>query len=211
MATVVSQTEQRVVLYDVSWATYELLLADHLDSSSPHFTYDEGTLEIVKPSMEHEETNRSIATLVELVAEEWEIDLMNLGSTTCKREDLKRGFEPDTCFYFQNAKRIRGKDEIDLHIDPPPDLVIEIDITSGSVDKLPIYAAFGVSEVWRYSSKLFMIFKLDADRYIKINESLALPGLIGDVIYGFIQANRKLKRLAWMKRIHEWARDHRPS
>jgi hypothetical protein len=98
-----------------------------------------------------------------------------------------------------------------LHIDPPPDLVIEIDIISGSVDKLPIYAAFGVSEVWCYSGKLFMIFKLDAGRYIQINESLALPGLIGDVIYGFIQANRRFQRLAWMKRIHEWARGHQPS
>jgi hypothetical protein len=109
MATVVSQTEQRVVLYDVSWATYELLLADHLDSSSPHFTYDEGTLEIVKPSMEHEETNRSIATLVELVAEEWEIDLMNLGSTTFKREDLKRGFERIPVFTFRMLNGFAAK------------------------------------------------------------------------------------------------------
>jgi Uma2 family endonuclease len=161
--------------------------------------------------MEHEETNRSIATLVELVAEEWEIDLMNLGSTTFEREDLKLGFEPDTCFYFQNAERIRGKDEIDLHIDLPPDLVIEIDITSRSVDKLSIYAAFGVSEVWRYSGKLFMIFKLDAGRYIQINESLALPGLTGAIIVGFIEDSQTLKRLDWMKRIREWAHDHRPS
>jgi Uma2 family endonuclease len=93
MATAVSQMEQRVVLHEVSWITYEHLLADHLDYSSPRFTYDEGTLEIMSPSTEHEEINQAIAMLVELIAGEWRSDLRNLGSTTFKREDLKRGFE----------------------------------------------------------------------------------------------------------------------
>src|SRR5947209_11200471 len=168
MATAVSQTEQRVVLYDVSWATYEHLLADHLDCSSPHFTYDRGTLEIMSPSLDHEETNRSIATLIEVLAEEWEIDLRNLGSTTFKRKDLKCGFEPDSCFYIQNVESVRGKRKIDLVTDPPPDLVIEIDITSGSIHKLPIYAALGIPEVWRYTGKRLVILALAADDYVEV-------------------------------------------
>lgn len=136
---------------------------------------------------------------------------MNLGSTTFKREDFKRGFEPDSCFYIQNAERIRGKDEIDLHIDPPPDLVIEIDITSGSIHKLPIYAALGIPEVWRYTGKRLIILKLDAEGYVEVEESLTLPGLTGAIIVRFIEDSQTLKRPAWMKSIREWARGHRPA
>lgn len=211
MTTVVSQMEKRVVLYDVSWATYEHLLADHLDCSSPRFTYDEGTLEIMSPSREHEETNRSIVTLVEALAEEWEIEWINLGSTTFKREDFKRGFEPDTCFYFQNAEQIRGKAEIDLQVDPPPDLVIEIDITSGSINKLPLYAMLGIPEVWRYVGKRLVLLTLAGGQYVETENSFVLRGLTGDMIYRFIQVSRKLKRLDWMKQVREWARGHRPA
>ena len=211
MATVVSQTEQRVVLYDVSWATYEHLLADHLDSSSPRFTYDEGTLEIMSPSMEHEEVNRAIATLVEAIADEWVMDLMNLGSTTFKRKDFKKGFEPDTCFYFQNVGRIRGKRKIDLATDPPPDLVIEIDITSGSIQKLPIYAALGIPEVWHYTGNRMLILILTAGAYVEVEQSLALPGLTGAMIVPLIEDSQTLTRPAWMQSIREWARSHRPA
>lgn len=210
MATVVSQTEQRVVLYDVSWATYELLLADHLDCSSPRFTYDEGALEIMSPSTEHEETNRSIAILVEIIAEEWQVDLRNLGSTTFRREDLKRGFEPDSCFYIQHVESIKGKRKIALATDPPPDLVIEIDITSGSIDKLPIYAALGIPEVWRYVGNRLVILALANNSYHEVEESVALPGLTGAIIVRFIEDSQTLKRPAWMKSIREWARGHRP-
>ncbi|MFL6214780.1 MAG: Uma2 family endonuclease [Blastocatellia bacterium] len=210
MASVVSQAEQRVVLYDVSWATYEHLLADHLDSSSPRFTYDGGTLEIMSPSMEHEEANRGIAAMVEAIADQWRIDLMNLGSTTFKRVDFKKGFEPDTCFYFENAKRIRGKRKVDLYSDPPPDLVIEIDITSDSIDKLPIYAALGIPEVWRYIGNRLVMLTLAGNNYAEAEQSIALPGLTGQVIVRFIEALSTMERAEWVERIREWARSHRP-
>ena len=211
MTTAVNQTEQRVVLHDVSWATYEHLLADHLDCSSPHFTYDRGTLEIISPSIEHEETNRSIATLVEIVTEEWGMDLRNLGSTTFKREDLQSGFEPDSCFYIQRIKSIKGKRKIDLATDPPPDLVIEIDLTSGSIHKLSIYAALGIPEVWRYVGNRLLILVLADQDYVEVDESRALPGLTGAVIVRFIEDNLTLERPAWMKGVREWARSHRPA
>src|SRR5215212_9595441 len=98
METVKSPVEQRILLSNISWETYERLLADHLDSSVPHFTYDRGLLEIMSPNPEHEKINRTINLLVEIVAEEMGLDTENLGSTTFRREDLERGFEPDTCF-----------------------------------------------------------------------------------------------------------------
>jgi Uma2 family endonuclease len=145
--TVKSPPEQRTILHNISWETYQRLLADHADSSAPRFAYDRGTLEIMSPLAEHEEPNRAIALLVEVVAEELGRDLRNLGSTTLKRADVRRGVEPDSCFYLQNEPRVRGKTDINLGLDPPPDLVVEIDITSPSLDKLPIYAELGVPEV----------------------------------------------------------------
>ncbi|MHC4089359.1 MAG: Uma2 family endonuclease, partial [Planctomycetota bacterium] len=139
MATAVKPPEliaQRVILQGVSWQTYERLLADFEDSHAAHFAYDQGVLEILVPSAKHEESNRTLALLIEMLALEMEMEIRNLGSTTFKRADMLRGFEPDTCFYIQHVEQISGKDEIDLTVDPPPDLVLEIDITHPSLDKL---------------------------------------------------------------------------
>lgn len=147
MDTIKRPAGQTVILRGVGWETYESLLADHKDRSAPRFAYDCGELEIVSPSPEHEKLNRGLALLMEVVAEEFGGDVYALGSTTLRREDLERGFEPDSCFYIQNEERIRSKDRIDLEVDPPPDLVIEIDITSPSLDKNSIYARRGVPEI----------------------------------------------------------------
>src|SRR5215207_8983442 len=114
MATVKSPPEQRTILYDVSWATYEQLLADNIDRPVPRFTYDRGTLEIlVALSTEHEETKHTLATLVELIAVEQGLDIRTVGSMTFKREDLAQGFEPDVSIYLQNEPNVRGVKQID--------------------------------------------------------------------------------------------------
>jgi Uma2 family endonuclease len=212
METVKGPVEQRVVLYDISWDTYERLLADHLDNSVPHFTYDRGVLAIVSPLPEHEKVNRTISLLVELLAEEFEVDLENLGSTTFKREDWKRGFEPDTCFYIQNEERVRGKADLDLNVDPPPDLVIEVDITSPSVPRFPIYARFGVPEVWRYEGERVLIYGLREAEYVELSQSVALPILTSAVLTRFVRDGLTTRRRTWMREVREWARNHnRPS
>src|SRR3989442_8192114 len=135
-----SPPEQRMILHGIRWETYESLLKDLENSSAPRLTFDRGTLEIMSPLQEHEELRHNLEALLEIVAEMRDLDVRCLGSTTFRREDLERGFEPDACFYFQNAEHIRGKTQVDLSVDPPPDLGIEIDLTPSSSDKLPIYA-----------------------------------------------------------------------
>ncbi len=213
MATIISPPEQatsvpeqRIVLHDVSWETYESLIADFSDSSVPHFTYDKGTLEIMSPSQKHEQLNRTINLLVEVLAEEAGMDSANLGSTTFRRKEFKRGFEPDTCFYFQNLERIEGKKELDLTSDPPPDLVIEIDIYNDSLDKFPLYAQFGVPEIWRYDGQAIKIFQLVGGEYQERDISIALPLLSGAALSALIEASTSKKRLEWLREVRDWVR-----
>jgi Uma2 family endonuclease len=135
MAAILTPPEevtQRVIIDNISWETYQRLLEERGESSQPRYAYDRGRLEIMVTSYEHENLNHDIAILVELIAEELELDLAGAGSTTFNREDLAQGVEPDCSFYVSQADSIRGQKQIDLHTDPPPELVIEIDITSRS-------------------------------------------------------------------------------
>ena len=206
METVKGPAEQRVVLHNIGWDTYERLLADHENNIVPRFTYDRGELEIMSPSPRHEALNRCIALLVEIAAEEMGIDVYDLGSTTFKREDFERGFEPDSCFYVQNEERVRGKDEIDPNVDPPPDLVIEVDITSPSLDRFPIYARFGVPEVWRYDGERVIIYELRSTEYDEVAKSLALPLFTSDLLARFVKQGLTTRRTSWLRRVREWAR-----
>lgn len=205
MEIVKSPAEQRVVLHNVSWETYERLLAEHADSSAPRFAYDRGELEIMSPNPEHERANRRIAQLVLAVADEMGITAEDLGSTTFRREDLERGFEPDSCFYMRNEEAIRGKGRIDLTVDPPPDLVIEVDITSPSLDKLSIYARMGVPEVWRYDGRKVSI--LGGEAYAETARSAALRPLTSEILSRFIEESKTIERRAWMRKVREWARE----
>jgi Uma2 family endonuclease len=206
METVKSPAEQRVILHGVSWETYERLLAEHADRSAPRFAYDRGELEIMSPNPEHERTNRRISQLVLAVADEMGIAAEDLGSTTFRRKEFERGFEPDSCFYIQNEGLVRGKDRIDLAVDPPPDVVIEVDITSPSLNKFPVYAQLGIPEVWRYDGARMTIFGLTNGEYAEIPGSAALPSLTGEVLSRFVEESKTLERGARMRKVREWAR-----
>ncbi len=201
-----SGPDHRILLSGVRWETYESLLADMQDSHVAHFAYDRGVLEIMVPSYEHESIKGIIALLVNVLAEEMEIDIEGGGSTTFRRQDLGRGFEPDECFYIQHAERVRGKKQIDLAQDPPPDLIIEIDITSPSLNRFPIFAALGIPEVWRHDGARVAIFTLVDDDYIERAESVALPKVTSAILTELIDAGRQLKRPAWLRQVRAWAR-----
>ena len=192
----------RVIIRNVSWETYERLLKDLENKSSPRLAFDHGVLEIMSPHLEHEATNRTLATIVEIALEELDCDFENVGSTTFKRDALKRGFEPDSCFYIQNVERIRNKIRIDMEVDPPPDLLIEIDLTNDSLDKFPLYAALGVPEVWRYEDTL-EIWTLNRNRYARYQTSTAVPILNPKLVSELLKSKRSLKRPAWLRQTRE--------
>jgi Uma2 family endonuclease len=207
MVTIPSVQERRLVLHNIGWDTYERLLRDHANASSPRFAYDRGTLEIMSPLPEHERLNRAIQLLVPVIAEEIGVDLDSLGSTTFNREDLQRGFEPDSCFYVQNAARVRGRDRIDLQVDPAPDIVVEIDITHPSLDKLPIYAQIGVPEVWRYVGARLEILVLAGDHYEPSSNSAAFPTATAAALTTLLPTSLELGNVAWIRRARAWARE----
>jgi Uma2 family endonuclease len=192
----------RIILRNVSWDTYERLLKDLEDSSSPRLTFDQGVLEIMSPHLDHEETNRTLASLIEMALEEMDLDFRNAGSTTFKRETLERGFEPDSCFHIQSVEQIRNKRRIDMEVDPPPDLLIEIDLTNDSLNKFPLYAALGVPEVWRYESAL-EIWMLDQSRYRRCSTSAAIPILNDKLVSQFLESSLTTKRPAWLRQVRK--------
>jgi len=201
--TVLSPAEQRVIL-NVSWETYERILAEHPDSAGPRFSYNEGTLGIMVLSADHEQPNRILARLVEEVAAELGIEVCLLGSTTFRREDLLKGFEPDSAFYVGRASPFWRRD-VDAAVDPP-DLIIEVDVSSSSLDRFPIYAAFAVPEVWRYDGEQVAIWRLEAGRYLESESSVALPPLTGAVATRFLEESWDTSSTEWLRRVREWAR-----
>lgn len=206
MSLVISPPEQRVLLNNVSWLMYEDLLEAHRDQSVPRFTYDRGCLEIMSPSSEHEQLKETVALLVNIIAEEVGVNAEGYGSTTFRREDLARGFEPDASFYIASLPRVKGKAELDLHIDPPPDMVIEIDITHGSLPKFPIFAQLKVPEVWLYDNQALRIFRLEDDRYTEQLTSAALAKASAGDLSRLLGESRTLERLVWLRRVRMWAR-----
>ena len=199
-------TAQSVLREGVSWITYECLLADFGDSHAARVAYDQGTLEIMAPSYAHEQCNNLIASMVSLIATEMDIAFENAGSTTFKRADVGRGSEPDACFYLQHVAAIRGKRTIDLATDPPPDLVVKIDLTHPSLDKLPIYAALGVPEVWRYADERMIMYRRVGDGYEVVARSSVLPGVTSAEVQDWLTASEQMSRATWMRQVQTWAR-----
>jgi len=208
MSAVAAPAERLVTLSGVSWETYERLLCDYQDRPGTRFTYNEGDLEIMVLSARHEQPNRILATIVEVVAEEFGIDVSPLGSTTFKRQDLIKGFEPDTGYYIGHAAEMGGRD-VDPAVDPPPDLTIEVDVTSRSLNRFPIFAAFGIPEVWRCHEWRVTIYRLEGGRYVEVESSAVLPLLTGALLTRFLEDSRRLRSTAWLRLVRDWARRQR--
>jgi Uma2 family endonuclease len=210
-ALAASSAEKRILLRGVSWSTYELLIADQFGRRSPRFTYDRGLLEIMTTSAEHERCTQDLGQIVETVAEELDIDLWNLGQATFKRGDLAQGFEPDMCFFIRNEPHIRDTIEFDPATDPAPDIVIEVDISRDSLSRFPIYAGFGVPEVWRYRNRRVEVWRLDSDKYVESEASEMLPPLTREVLTRFLSESRSMKRTEWKRAIRAWVREQSAS
>ena len=190
------QRADRVVLYNIGWQQFENLLKDLGDKRAARIAYDRGTLEIMTPLPEHEHYKEVISDIVKDLADLLDLDYESLGSTTWKRESRLAGVEPDNCFYFQNEAAIRGKLQFDLNQDPPPDLVLEIDLTSKSLNRFPIYARLEVPEIWCYDSGELKIYQLQNGEYQEAQISLVFPNLAVQEIPILIEKNRSLGRRA---------------
>src|SRR5918999_1991744 len=145
--------EQSVVLDGVSWETYQSLLNDFQDRPAVRLTYDCGWLEIMTLSSLHEKVKTLLGRLIEAYADAAEITVEGFGSTTYARKELKKGLEPDECYYIQHAADVTGKSKFDFAVDPPPDLAIEIEVTRRVLPRQPIYAALRVPELWRFDGR----------------------------------------------------------
>jgi len=205
VSTVTAPAEQRVVLRSVRWETYERLVEDHTDMRSPRFSYDRGVLEIMSPGTLHERLADLVRSLVITVAETWEMDVTGLGSVTFRDPGWARGFEPDACFYVLHAAAIRDKTAIDPRVDPPPDVVFEVDITRSSIDKLALYAQFGVPEVWRHDGADAAILLRAGDGYTGTGSSRSFPGLGPGTLTRLLDAGLRTPLPRWIGEVRDWA------
>jgi Uma2 family endonuclease len=197
------QPEEIIHLSGISWQTYETLLTELSYNRRLRLTYNRGNLEIMAPSPEHERYKEVLGRFVETLAEELEVEIDPLGSTTFKRPELG-GAEPDKCFYIKNINAVKGKKRIDLTQDPPPDLVVEIDITSSSQNRFEVYADIGVPEIWRYDGKSFRINILENQEYVAVERSLAFPNLPITEISNFLQQVGQKDYLQLVREFRDW-------
>jgi Uma2 family endonuclease len=179
-----------VCLSGISWATYESLRTD-LEREHRHYrlTFYHGTLELMPPSPEHELYKKTLGRFVETIAEELDLDYQPLGSVTL-RYTGHSGAESDECFYFGNAARVRGQQRLEPDNPLPPDLVVEIDITSVSSHRLAVYAELGIPEVWLFDGQDLSLYLLDNGQYLTREQSRLFPTIPIPDIAGFL--NRAL-------------------
>jgi Uma2 family endonuclease len=206
MTATLIQSPDRVVLQNISWQSYQSLVKDFDQEPAIRLTYDRGTLEIRMPLDPHETFKKLIGRLIEAATEELDLEIRSLGSRTCARQDLASGLEPDQCYYIQLEPQVRGIDQIDLAQYPPPDLAVEIDITSSSLNRFSIYQALGVPEIWRYDGEALEFYVLKSEQYVVQLHSQALPMLTASDVLKFIQLRPKMGENALIKDFRRWIR-----
>ncbi|MCL1495561.1 MAG: Uma2 family endonuclease [Pseudanabaena sp. Salubria-1] len=204
MTAVISPQKEQIILKGIHWETYKSLVRDLEAQPSKRLTYDNGVLEIRMPLPPHERYKKWLGRLVEIITEELGIEIASLGSCTWSRDDLRKGLEPDECYYIQNEAAVRGKETITLSVDPPPDLAIEVDSTSSSLDRMGIYAALGVPEVWRYDFKVMTFWVLVDSVYVSRETSIALPLVTATAVQVLLSEAVSMGETSWAKRVRAW-------
>jgi Uma2 family endonuclease len=195
----------QVLLKDVTWREFELILEELGEERAARLSYSSGMLEIMTPSPEHEDDKVIIGDLIKILLEELNIEFRNLGSTTFKNEKMDQAVEPDECFYIEHEPDIRGKKRIDLTVDPPPDLAIEIDITART--QFNNYEILGVLELWRYSGDTLEINVLRDGKYVVSIQSLHFPQIpVKDAMHQYLEQSRTIGRTAVMRAFRTWVR-----
>jgi Uma2 family endonuclease len=199
--------EQRLVLYNVPWERYEQL-CELLGEHKVRLAYQQGSLEIMAPSMSHGCYGYLSARAVDILAEEMAIPILPGGSVTLKSQAVDRGIEPDNCYWIASELQVRDKTEIDLDLDPPPDLFVEIEITHSFLDRLEIAAKLNVAEVWRFDASVLKVLILQPDgTYSESDRSKSFPGFPVKDIAPFLKRTPDVDYITQMRRFREWVRD----
>src|SRR5207248_3126617 len=178
--------DSKLVLHNVSWDEYEALMDQLVDSAGLHIAYDDGTLQIMTTSAEHESYATFLEKVIGFISARRRIRIRSFGSATMRKRKKTKGNEPDACFYVQSAPLIGNRVDIDFEIDPPPDIAVEIDLHRDSISKFSIYAALGVGEIWRYDGDSLTIYHLREGQYQPSEASQALPLITGTVLTEFL-------------------------
>ena len=204
MSIAVIQGESRVVLTNIRWATFEALLAEN-DRRNTRFTFDRGVLEIMSPSREHERTKRVLGRMIETMTLELDIPISSGGSTTLKDQFKERGVEPDECYYVAHERLVRERDDLDLSVDPPPDLAIEVDISASSMDQLGIYAALRVPEIWFCDGASIDVYVLQSGgTYARCERSTTFPFLPIDGVQRFLERRTSDDETTLLRAFRDW-------
>ncbi|MCJ2544434.1 Uma2 family endonuclease [Thermostichus vulcanus] len=182
--------EQRVIFHHLTWDRYQQILQALSEHRSSRLIFDRGTLEITMPLEEHEFLVRMIDLLVRILATTWIGRIKTMGSTTLDYPNLDRGAEPDNAYYLQNQPKVKGR-TVDLTQDPPPDLVVEVDITHSDINKLALYAAMGIPEFWQFNGEELQIYQLTSQGYQEVEISPSFPGFPKSKLYQFLTEARE--------------------
>ena len=197
---------QRLLLYSVPWDSYEQIL-EALDDRHLRITYDHGALEIMTLSPEHERNKILFRRLIEELCDTFDLAVAGLGSTTYRRREHERGLEPDECYYFGRLDRIRGLKRIDLRVDPPPELVLEIDVTRSCIDRMEIYASIGVKEVWTFDGDTLQMFRLNPHgEYELATTSELFPGIPLGELVRFVKQGWDEEDTSMIRAFRAWLR-----
>lgn len=202
---------QRFLIHNVPWSGYEAMLAI-LGDRPIRVTYDRGDLELMSPSIAHEESGRLLGLFVQALAEELGFPCLGLKSATWRRRLEERGLEADESFYLANAERIvaLGK-KVDLNVNPPPDLCIEVEITRSALERMPIYEALGVPEVWRYDGETLRVAALGPDgTYSYGDQSPSMPFLPIAEVVRLVALAEGMEHARWGRMIRSWIRHNLP-
>ena len=193
-----------VTFHGVTWEDYEQLLGQVGGASGLRISYDDGTLQVITLSSEHENYVRFIESLMTVIRLKLRINIRSFGSATMKQLKRRKANEADACFYIQTASVIGNKIQINFANDPPPDVAVEVDIHHESGSKLPIYVALGVPEVWLFDGKRLSIHLLHGNDYLEAPQSQALPILTAQALSDFLIRLPKDGELQTLLAFDEW-------
>jgi Uma2 family endonuclease len=198
--------EERLVLAGISWNIYEAL-RENEENWHIRMTYDEGTLELMSPSTDHEAIKRLLGRMIECFTEEMRIPCRSLSGSTWKRPTQAKGLEADECYYILNQHRVCKRRKVDLTIDPPPDLAVEVEVSRSSLQRMRIYAALGVLEVWRWRRGELTAWSLEGQEYVEREFSLNLPMLRVKDLEPFLDFDLSADESTWIRQFRSWMRE----